>query len=67
MLSQHDQLGSRRPKRHLDPQYAKAYNNRGIAYQKLGQTKRANQDYDEAIRLDPSLKRPYQCFGKRNH
>ena len=40
----------------LDPQDAVAYYNRGVAYKNLGQTERANQDFAQAIRLDPSLK-----------
>jgi hypothetical protein len=37
----------------LDPQDAKAYDNRGNAYASLGQYERAIQDYDEAIRINP--------------
>jgi len=29
-----------------------------MAYGRLGQTEQANQNIDEAIRLNPSLKRP---------
>lgn len=36
----------------LDPNYAKSYQGRGIAYSDLGQYQRAIIDYDEAIRLD---------------
>ena len=36
----------------LNPRYAEAYNNRGIAYKNLGQHQRAIQDYDEAIRIN---------------
>ena len=32
-----------------------AYNNRGETYGQLGEYKRAIQDYDEAIRLNPQL------------
>ena len=37
----------------LNPENAKTYNNRGLAYGNLGQYERAIQDFDEAIRLDP--------------
>ncbi len=47
----------------LDPQYAFAYNNRGIAYRLLGQYNRAIQDYDEAIRLDPQYADAYYNRG----
>lgn len=47
----------------LNPQYAKAYNNRGFAYDNLGQYQRAIQDYDEAIRLDPKLALAYANRG----
>jgi len=36
----------------LDPNYAKSYRGRGLAYSDLGQYQRAIVDYDEAIRLD---------------
>ena len=35
----------------LDPQYAIAYNNRGLAYQSLGKTKEAELDYQKAKEL----------------
>ena len=37
----------------IDPQYAKAYGNRGVAYDILGNTKQAIKDFDKAIELDP--------------
>ena len=37
----------------LDPRYADAYFNRGLAYAELGQYERAIQDYNDAIRLKP--------------
>ena len=35
----------------LNPQYARAYNNRGNSYARLGELEQAIDDYDEAIRL----------------
>lgn len=43
----------------LDPQYAKAYNNRGNARASLGDEERALQDYDTALELDDSLALAY--------
>ncbi len=43
----------------LDPQYAKAYNNRGNAYASLGDTERAIEDYDAALELDDTLSLAY--------
>lgn len=43
----------------LDPQYAKAYNNRGNARASLGDEERALQDYDTALELDGSLALAY--------
>ena len=43
----------------LDPLYAKAYNNRGVAKAKLGRHEEAITDYDKAIRLDPSASAYY--------
>ncbi len=37
----------------LDPDYAKAYLNRGYAYDGLGQHQRAIEDFDKAIQLEP--------------
>ena len=42
----------------LNAQDANAHCNRGIAYKNLGQNERSNQDFDETIRLNPSLKQP---------
>ena len=39
----------------LDPTMALAYNNRGLAYVKLGQHEKAIADLTEAIRLNPQL------------
>jgi tetratricopeptide (TPR) repeat protein len=43
----------------LDPEYAVAYNNRGTAYQELGEHQRSLQDFGQAIRLDPQYPAPY--------
>ena len=39
--------------KHIDPKYADAYNNRGLAYRAKGDYDHAIADYNEAIRLDP--------------
>jgi Flp pilus assembly protein TadD len=38
----------------LDPQYAEAYMNRGIAYLESGQVEKALQDFSESLRLEPN-------------
>ncbi len=43
----------------LNPQYAKAYNNRGKAKAKLGRNEEAIKDYDKAIELNPQLAEAY--------
>jgi len=40
----------------LKPDYAEAFNNRGVARQAKGDVAGALQDYSEAIRLKPDLK-----------
>ena len=45
------------------PEYARDYNNRGIAYRPLGQDERAIEDYNEAIRLNPQNPLPYTNRG----
>ena len=47
----------------LDPKYATAYNNRGLAYSDLGQIPRAIQDFDQAIKLDPKDAEAYYNRG----
>ena len=47
----------------LKPDYAEAYNNRGILKAKLGRYDDALADYDEAIRLKPDHARPYYNRG----
>ena len=48
------------------PEYAAAYNNRGIAYRSLGQQERAIEDYNEALRLNPQNLLPYTNRGAAN-
>jgi len=43
----------------LDPQYAKAYNNRGNARATLGELEGALEDYDQALDLDDMLDLTY--------
>ena len=47
----------------LKPDYAKAYNNRGLAKDNLGQHLAAIADYDTAIRLKPDLAEAYYNRG----
>ena len=46
-----------------NPNYAAAYNNRGIAYKALGDYNTAIADYTTAIRLDPSDAKAYNNRG----
>jgi tetratricopeptide (TPR) repeat protein len=46
----------------LDPEYARAYYDRGTIYSTLGQYEQAILEYDEAIRLDP---KDVWAFGNR--
>lgn len=46
-----------------DPQYVKAYNNRGVSYKALGQNKMAIEDYSKAIGLNPQLPELYNNRG----
>ncbi len=43
----------------LDPQYTRAYNNRGNARASLGEEEKALQDYDTALEMDPELSLAY--------
>jgi tetratricopeptide (TPR) repeat protein len=43
----------------LQPDYARAYNARGIAYNNLGQYQQAIEDFNEAIRLQPNDSKAY--------
>jgi tetratricopeptide (TPR) repeat protein len=47
----------------LNPSYADAYNDRGIAYTQLGQYQRAIEEYNEAIRLKPDNVDTYNNRG----
>ena len=47
----------------LDPDYARAYRERGALYEDLKQHDRAIQDFDRAIKLDPGLAKSYQNRG----
>ena len=47
----------------LDPNYADAYNNRGVAYWDKGQYDRAIEDYNKAITLDPKDAAAYNNRG----
>lgn len=45
------------------PNYAKAYNNRGITYNKKGEHDNAIKDYDKAIEINPELAEVYNNRG----
>lgn len=47
----------------LKPDYAEAFNNRGIIYFGLGQYQRAIEDYNEAIRFKPQRAESYNNRG----
>ncbi len=47
----------------LNPQYAEAYNNRGIANRHLVKFEEAIEDYNKAIKLNPQLVTPYYNRG----
>ena len=47
----------------LNPEYTKAYNNRGVAYKDIGEFDKALQDYIKAIDLNPELALPYNNRG----
>ena len=43
----------------INPQYAKAFNNRGIAKHDLGDKQGALEDYNKAIELNPAICRSF--------
>lgn len=47
----------------LNPNYAEAYNSRGLAYFDLGNQQGAIADYNEAIRLNPNFAPAYNNRG----
>jgi tetratricopeptide (TPR) repeat protein len=47
----------------LDPNYAYAYNNRGVTYGKKGQYDRAIEDYNRAIAINPNYAEAYRNRG----
>ena len=47
----------------LNPEYAKAYNNRGSVKADLGDKKEAIKDYDKAIELNPEYAKAYNNRG----
>jgi tetratricopeptide (TPR) repeat protein len=47
----------------LQPDYASAYNNRGVAYAKLNQFQRAIEDFNESTRLKPDSAGTYVNRG----
>ncbi|MBZ0306340.1 MAG: tetratricopeptide repeat protein [Anaerolineae bacterium] len=51
----------------LNPQYAEAYNNRGVAKYNSGDTQGAIADYNEAIRLNPQDAKAYYNRGLAKH
>ena len=48
----------------INPEYTKAYNNRGIAYTELKQYKQAMADFDLAIEIDPKYAETYFNRGR---
>src|SRR5262249_32613237 len=47
----------------LDPNYARAYTSRGVAYRRKKDYDRAIADFTEAIRLDPNYAHAYNSRG----
>jgi len=53
----------------LDPTYASAYNNLGVAYEIQGDMVKAKQAYEKAMALapkDPQIKQNYELFKEIN-
>ncbi len=42
----------------LKPDYASAYNNRGVAYEKVGKFKQAIENYRKSLAIDPNYSTP---------
>lgn len=51
----------------LDPQYAKAYHNRGLAYYFVGKNFLSIEDYTKAIELNPQYAKAYTNRGSVYH
>ena len=51
----------------LDPDYVKAYYNRGTSKNNLGQYEPAIRDFDKAIELDPDYAKAYNNRGTSKH
>jgi tetratricopeptide (TPR) repeat protein len=47
----------------LNPKYANAYNNRGLAHAQLGNKQEAINDYNQALQVDPNLALAYYNRG----
>jgi len=47
----------------LNPNFAEAYNNRGVAYAELNEHERAIEDYEKAIALNPNFAEAYNNRG----
>ena len=53
----------------IDPTYAAAFNNLGIAYEQLGKFDRAGKAYEKALELEPqnlSIQQNYDLFKEIN-
>lgn len=48
----------------LDPRFAEAYAQRGLLRLKLGQESQAQQDFAQAISLQPALRNPIEQRSK---
>ena len=47
----------------IKPDYAEAYNNLGVTYNKLGQLEQAVQAYEEALKIDPDYADAHNNLG----
>jgi len=47
----------------IDPYYAEAFHNRGIAYETMGQLEKALEDYERAYMINPNLGMSMQRLG----